>query len=171
MDYVCVVVSHLRSLAGLKVSRMLSVQADQVESLAEWEQRWQDNRIGFHRAHVNKLLEKNIDKVVAGRTAVRFFFPLCGKAVDMKWLADMGHTVVGVEIAEKAILQFYEENDMSHVVETVPSIPGAKVYKSSIMYANRSCDKPGWRGTTAITPPRTRARTLQQQQQQQQQHP
>lgn len=41
----------------------------------------------------------------------------------------MGHTVVGVEIAEKAILQFYEENDMSHVVETVPSIPGAKVYK------------------------------------------
>ncbi|KAG7254740.1 hypothetical protein CRUP_033960 [Coryphaenoides rupestris] len=32
-------------------------------------------------------------------------------------------------IAEKAILQFYEENDMSHVVETVPSIPGAKVYK------------------------------------------
>uniref|UniRef100_A0A3B4AT21 Uncharacterized protein n=1 Tax=Periophthalmus magnuspinnatus TaxID=409849 RepID=A0A3B4AT21_9GOBI len=27
----------------------------------------------------------NIDKVLAGRTGVKFFFPLCGKAVDMKW--------------------------------------------------------------------------------------
>lgn len=109
---------------------MLSPQADRVLALTEWEQRWQDNRIGFHRPHVHKLLEKNIDKVVAGRTGVRFFFPLCGKAVDMKWLADMGHSVVGVEIAEAAILQFYEENDMSHVVEPVASIPGAKVYKN-----------------------------------------
>lgn len=31
------------------------------------------------------MLESNLDKVVAGRTGVRFFFPLCGKAVDMKW--------------------------------------------------------------------------------------
>ena len=44
-------------------------------------------------------------------------------------LADMGHSVVGVEIAEKAILQFYEDNNMSYAMEPVPSIPGAKVYK------------------------------------------
>ncbi len=31
------------------------------------------------------LLEKNLDKVVCGRKEVRFLFPLCGKAVDMKW--------------------------------------------------------------------------------------
>lgn len=31
------------------------------------------------------MLETNIDKVLAGRNRVRFFFPLCGKAVDMKW--------------------------------------------------------------------------------------
>uniref|UniRef100_A0A8C5B7X6 thiopurine S-methyltransferase n=1 Tax=Gadus morhua TaxID=8049 RepID=A0A8C5B7X6_GADMO len=109
---------------------MLAVQADRVVSLAEWEERWQQNRIGFHRPHVNKLLERNIKQVVNGRTGVRFFFPLCGKAVDMKWLADMGHSVVGVEIAEKAILQFYEDNNMSYAVEPVPSIPGAKVYKN-----------------------------------------
>ncbi|CAL8373790.1 unnamed protein product [Boreogadus saida] len=109
---------------------MLAVQADRVMSLAEWEERWQQNRIGFHRPHVNKLLERNIKQVVNGRTGVRFFFPLCGKAVDMKWLADMGHSVVGVEIAEKAILQFYEDNNMRYAVEPVPSIPGAKVYKN-----------------------------------------
>ncbi len=33
----------------------------------------------------DRMLESNIDKVLAGRTGVRFFFPLCGKTVDMKW--------------------------------------------------------------------------------------
>ncbi|XP_068431853.1 probable thiopurine S-methyltransferase isoform X2 [Clinocottus analis] len=77
------------------------------------------------------MLEDNIDKVLSGRTGVRFFFPLCGKAVDMKWLADMGHSVVGVEISEKAIQQFFTENNMTYSEEAVPSLPGAKVYKSS----------------------------------------
>uniref|UniRef100_A0A3Q3CET7 Probable thiopurine S-methyltransferase n=1 Tax=Haplochromis burtoni TaxID=8153 RepID=A0A3Q3CET7_HAPBU len=72
-------------------------------ALGEWEERWQQNKIGFHQPEVHKMLKKNIDKVLNGRTGVRFFFPLCGKAVDMKWLADMGHAVVGVEISEKAI--------------------------------------------------------------------
>ncbi|XP_070702716.1 probable thiopurine S-methyltransferase [Pempheris klunzingeri] len=110
---------------------MLASQANRVMVLGEWEERWQDNRIGFHQAHVNKMLESNIDKVLAGRTGVRFFFPLCGKAVDMKWLADMGHSVVGVDIAEKAIRQFFEESNMTYSEEPVPAIPGAKVYKSS----------------------------------------
>lgn len=44
-------------------------------------------------------------------------------------LADMGHSVVGVEISEKAIEQFFEENNMTYREEPVPAIPGAKVYK------------------------------------------
>ncbi|KAM7384541.1 hypothetical protein PAMA_011753 [Pampus argenteus] len=113
------------------ISSMLAPQADRVMVLREWEDRWQEDRTGFHLPHVHKMLENNIDKVLAGRTGVRFFFPLCGKAVDMKWLADMGHSVVGVEIAEKAIQQFFEENNMTYSVEPVAAIPGAKVYKSS----------------------------------------
>ncbi|XP_044026541.1 probable thiopurine S-methyltransferase isoform X2 [Siniperca chuatsi] len=113
------------------ITSMLALQADRVMALGEWEERWQEDRTGFHQPHVHKMLENNIDKVVAGRTGVRFFFPLCGKAVDMKWLADMGHSVVGVEISEKAIKQFFEENSMTYSVEPVPAIPGAKVYKGS----------------------------------------
>uniref|UniRef100_A0A3P9DM66 Thiopurine S-methyltransferase n=1 Tax=Maylandia zebra TaxID=106582 RepID=A0A3P9DM66_9CICH len=75
-------------------------------ALGEWEERWQQNKIGFHQPEVHKMLKKNIDKVLNGRTGVRFFFPLCGKAVDRS--ADMGHSVVGVEISEKAIRQFFE---------------------------------------------------------------
>ncbi|CAJ1083212.1 probable thiopurine S-methyltransferase isoform X5 [Xyrichtys novacula] len=110
---------------------MLAPQADRVMEVGEWEERWQENRIGFHLPHVHKMLETHIEKVLAGRTGVRFFFPLCGKAVDMKWLADMGHSVVGVEISEKAIKQFFEENNMTYSEEDVPAIPGAKVYKGS----------------------------------------
>lgn len=110
---------------------MLAAQADRVMALGEWEERWEESRIGFHQPQVHKMLLSNIDKVLAGRKGVRFFFPLCGKAVDMKWLADMGHSVVGVEIAEKAIKQFFEENNMTCSEEPFPAIPGAKLYKSS----------------------------------------
>ncbi|XP_033493130.1 putative thiopurine S-methyltransferase isoform X1 [Epinephelus lanceolatus] len=110
---------------------MLAPQADRVMALGEWEERWQEQRIGFHQPQVHKMLEAHIDKVLAGRTGVRFFFPLCGKAVDMKWLADMGHSVVGVEISEKGIKEFFEESNMTYSEEPVPTIPGAKVYKSS----------------------------------------
>ncbi|XP_075995503.1 putative thiopurine S-methyltransferase [Genypterus blacodes] len=108
---------------------MLATQADRVMALGEWEERWQEDRIGFHQFHVHPMLESNIDKVLAGRKAVRFFFPLCGKAVDMKWLADQGHAVVGVEIAEKAIKQFFEDSSMTYSEKPVPAIPGAKLYK------------------------------------------
>lgn len=111
------------------MTTMLAPQANRVMAIGEWEERWDEGRIGFHQLNVHKMLETHIEKVLAGRTGVRFFFPLCGKAVDMKWLADMGHSVVGVEISEKGIKQFFEENNMTYSEEDVPALPGAKVYK------------------------------------------
>nr|XP_046273279.1 probable thiopurine S-methyltransferase isoform X3 [Scatophagus argus] len=119
------------SWAQANITNMLAPQANRIMALGEWEEDWQEGRIGFHQPQVHKILENNIDKVLAGRSSVRFFFPLCGKAVDMKWLADMGHSVVGVEISEKAIKQFFEENNMTYSEEPVPAIPGAKLYKST----------------------------------------
>ncbi|XP_077051833.1 putative thiopurine S-methyltransferase [Siphateles boraxobius] len=109
----------------------MSAQENRVMALSEWEDRWKEGKIGFHRAQVHKLLENNLDKVACGRKEIRFFFPLCGKSVDMKWLADMGHTVVGVEISEKGIKQFFEEQDLAYNEEAVPAIPGAKLFKSA----------------------------------------
>ncbi|KAG7225426.1 hypothetical protein INR49_027420 [Caranx melampygus] len=133
VEILCLVLvqAAARCWSQANMSSMLAPQADRVMALGEWEERWQEDRIGFHQPQVHKMLENNIDKVVVGRTGVRFFFPLCGKAVDMKWLADMGHSVVGVEISEKAIRQFFEENNLTYSEEPVPAIPGAKVYKSS----------------------------------------
>ncbi|XP_056596724.1 probable thiopurine S-methyltransferase isoform X2 [Triplophysa dalaica] len=109
----------------------MSAQENRVMALSEWEERWQTGRTGFHRPIVHKFLEKYLDKIVHGQKSIRFFFPLCGKAVEMKWLADMGHTVVGVEISEKGIKQFFEDQSLRYNEEPVPEIPGAKVFKSA----------------------------------------
>ncbi len=46
----------------------------------------------------------------------------------------MGHSVVGVEISEKACKQFFEENNMTYSEEPVPTIPGAKLFKVGEQY-------------------------------------
>ncbi|KAM9165076.1 thiopurine S-methyltransferase isoform 2-T4 [Pangshura tecta] len=46
-------------------------------------------------------------------------------------LADMGHYVVGVELSECALKEFFTEHDLSYSEETIPGISGAKVFKST----------------------------------------
>lgn len=36
--------------------------------------------------------------------------PLCGKSVDLRYLYDLGHTVIGIEAIEAAAEQFFLEN-------------------------------------------------------------
>lgn len=43
----------------------------------------------------------------------------------------MGHTVVGVEISEKGIKQFFAEQNLAFNEEPVAAIPGANVFKVS----------------------------------------
>ncbi|XP_054910972.1 probable thiopurine S-methyltransferase isoform X2 [Poeciliopsis prolifica] len=45
-------------------------------------------------------------------------------------LADLGHSVVGVEISETAIRQFFQENNMTFSEQDVPAVPGAKVFQN-----------------------------------------
>ncbi|XP_064363051.1 thiopurine S-methyltransferase isoform X3 [Dromaius novaehollandiae] len=46
------------------------------------------------------------------------------------WLADMGHRVVGVEISEKALKEFFTQNGLPYREEPVPGTVGAKVLQS-----------------------------------------
>lgn len=100
-------------------------------TLGEWEDRWKQDKISFHENSVHKMLLQNVDRLVSGRSGLKVFFPLCGKSVDMKWLWEMGHCVVGVEISEIACRQFFEESHMTFTEEDVGTIPGAKVFRNS----------------------------------------
>ncbi|MDT8895353.1 thiopurine S-methyltransferase [Halomonas sp. I1] len=74
----------------------------------DWRQRWREGRIGFHREAVHPALERHWPELGVGEDA-RVLVPLCGKSLDMRWLAERGHAVQGIELAETAIEQFLAE--------------------------------------------------------------
>ncbi|MGV8943362.1 thiopurine S-methyltransferase [Thermomonas sp.] len=77
-----------------------------------WHQRWADNQIGFHQSAPTTLLLKHWPSlgVPAGAT---IFVPLCGKSLDMAWLASQGYQVLGVELSQLAVEQFFAEYDLT----------------------------------------------------------
>jgi len=77
-----------------------------------WQQRWQTNQIGFHRDTPLPLLMKHWP-ILGLATGSRVFVPLCGKSLDMLWLAEQGHHVLGVDLSELAITRFFDERGLS----------------------------------------------------------
>ena len=73
-----------------------------------WHERWQRNEIGFHEGRVNAYL-KTFWPQVCEASGQRVLVPLCGKSVDLAWLAERGHAVVGVELSELACRAFFAE--------------------------------------------------------------
>ena len=97
-----------------------------------WTDRWKEGKTGWHRDEVHNILIKYVDELTGGRSNLRVFLPLCGKSVDMLWLADQGHTVVGVELAKQAIESFFTENNLTFTLESVKMAARgepAEVYK------------------------------------------
>ncbi len=76
-----------------------------------WRQRWQDNQIGFHQDQPTPLLQKHWAAVGAA-PGCRVFVPLAGKSLDMLWLAAQGHRVLGVELSQLAVEQFFAEHGL-----------------------------------------------------------
>jgi len=73
-----------------------------------WHERWQKNEISFHQADVHPGLRTHFPSLgIAPGSEV--LVPLCGKSLDMRWLADAGYRVLGVELSELAIRAFFEE--------------------------------------------------------------
>ncbi|XP_003382923.1 PREDICTED: probable thiopurine S-methyltransferase [Amphimedon queenslandica] len=77
-----------------------------------WEKRWEEGRTRWHRDYVENILKNHCDFLTAGGGKCSIFVPLCGKTLDMKWLAEEGHTVVGVDIVDLSAQQFFTENDI-----------------------------------------------------------
>ncbi|HDZ57751.1 MAG TPA: thiopurine S-methyltransferase [Pseudomonas xinjiangensis] len=77
-----------------------------------WKQRWHLGETGFHKSQVNPLLTHWWPFVRASQGAP-VLVPLCGKSLDMHWLVDRGHTVIGVELARKALQEFAAEQALA----------------------------------------------------------
>jgi thiopurine S-methyltransferase len=76
-----------------------------------WQQRWARNEIGFHLSEVNPYLQQfwpALNVPVGAQVLV----PLCGKSLDMLWLAEQGYRVLGVELAQTAVEAFFSEQGL-----------------------------------------------------------
>ncbi|XP_041905157.1 thiopurine S-methyltransferase isoform X2 [Corvus kubaryi] len=122
---------HSADASGLLEGSDIGSQKERVVTEEEWLQKWEMGNIGFHKEQGHPLLQKYLDVLLNGRSGLRIFFPLCGKAVEMKWLADMGHSVVGVEVSEQAVKEFFSEHSLPYCEEPVPEISGAKMFQST----------------------------------------
>lgn len=76
-----------------------------------WRQRWREGRTGWHHAEVMPLLTEHWP-ALGVRPGARVLVPLCGKSLDMLWLAQLGFDVLGVDVSPIAIETFLAENHL-----------------------------------------------------------
>lgn len=89
-----------------------------------WINKWQNGETRFHQSQPHPLLVKFSDKLTKGKILV----PLCGKSLDMLYLASLGYPVIGVELSPIACEDFFKEASIDY---DKFSEDGFIVYKSS----------------------------------------
>jgi thiopurine S-methyltransferase len=87
----------------------------------DWAAMWTDGRIGFHQADVNNYLAKYLQRAY-GDDIGRVYVPLCGKSLDMVFLSEHAHEVVGVEFVEQAVAEFFDERGLTPQIVTDPRV-------------------------------------------------
>jgi thiopurine S-methyltransferase len=77
-----------------------------------WQARWARDQIGFHLDRVNPYLQRHCSALEL-QPGAQVLVPLCGKSLDLVWLAGQGYRVLGVELAQKAVEDFFAEHGLS----------------------------------------------------------
>ncbi|MGP7732819.1 thiopurine S-methyltransferase [Oceanimonas smirnovii] len=73
-----------------------------------WHERWQTARIGFHQSDINVHLQQCWEHTDA-EAGNEVLVPLCGKSLDMCWLAEQGQAVAGFELSPLAVKDFFTD--------------------------------------------------------------
>ena len=77
-----------------------------------WELRWENDQVPFHMQEPNHYLVAHKD--VLPKSNCRFYVPLCGKTVDLVYLSECGYDVYGCEFIEKAVIDFFIEQNLEY---------------------------------------------------------
>ena len=101
------------------------------KALDMWNDRWERGATGWHLSKTNHHLVRHKTALLGEgvtsppETSRRVFVPLCGKSVDMLWLAACGHRVYGVEVNADAARAFFDENGLPRTTLAADRAPGA----------------------------------------------
>lgn len=79
-----------------------------------WFDSWELNRnhTGFRRQDIHPYAVKHLSPFSLEGKSV--FVPLCGKSLDLLYFSHFAFRVVGVDISEKTVKQFFEENQRAY---------------------------------------------------------
>jgi len=80
-----------------------------------WHNKWQSGELGFHLEDTNASLLKYWPKLDIDETC-QVLVPLCGKSLDMLWLRQQGHEILGVELSDIAAKEFFTENEITYEI-------------------------------------------------------
>jgi thiopurine S-methyltransferase len=108
-----------------------------------WHERWQQNQIGFHLSEVNPQLLRHHAALGPADAHSRVLVPLCGKTLDLAWLAQAGHDVVGVELSSMAVEAFFAEQQLAPQRDTHGPfaryrVPGIELLCGDVFTLDRS---------------------------------
>ncbi|XP_066274732.1 probable thiopurine S-methyltransferase [Branchiostoma lanceolatum] len=109
-------------------------------TLEDWHAKWRRGKTKFHMSKVHPSLQKFYDRLLLGKERARVFVPMCGKTLDLKWLSDQGHAVVGNEVVEMACRQFFEEHDLQYTTERIEGVDGTVFKATDIDLQLFNCD-------------------------------
>jgi thiopurine S-methyltransferase len=119
--------------ASGSTNREIGTGNDPSDRLESWNKRWSTGKIAFHKTEVHASLQKYCDEylldgIIGG--GGRILVPLCGKTVDMAFLARKRPVseVVGIEGIPKAIEDFVQEQPEFEIKE-VDAINGFSKWK------------------------------------------
>lgn len=73
-----------------------------------WLQAWGEERTRFHQGNVHGDLIASEASFLGGGPH-RVLVPLCGRTLDLAWLAERGHEVVGIELSPIAARLLFED--------------------------------------------------------------
>ncbi|MBS37144.1 MAG: thiopurine S-methyltransferase [Thiotrichales bacterium] len=97
-----------------------------------WRQRWVEQNIHFHKDSLNQRLERHVCRLSL-EAGDRVFVPLCGKSLDVMWLSQQGHRVVGIELSDIAVRDFFVEQALESMVVQHPQFDEHR-FGDSVIY-------------------------------------
>ena len=86
--------------------------------MANWLEFWENNEINWHSDVVTQELEEYLG-LLKLEPGDKLFFPLCGKSLDMTYILNQGFSVIGVELSEIGVKQFFHENELDFTISSV----------------------------------------------------
>jgi len=101
--------------------------------MVDYERVWDvsGDKVPWQLSGPHNALVKHINALTDGKPNQHILVPLCGISDDLIWLADQGHSVVGVEGVRKAIKLFFEKNKLEYELSAINIAPsGAYIYKA-----------------------------------------